>query len=60
MTVGNGELVTARDLTFGNRGIIFFEPKYYPTIKKIFDQIQARDTHTISLKANGDAEAKGN
>jgi hypothetical protein len=52
MTVGNGELATARDLTFGNGGIIFFEPKYYPTIKKIFDQIQARDTHTISLKAN--------
>jgi hypothetical protein len=52
MTAGNGELVTSRDLTFGNRGIIFFEPQNYPAIKKIFDQIQARDTHTISLKAN--------
>jgi hypothetical protein len=52
MTVGNGELVTSRDFTFGNRGIIFFEAKNYLILKKIFDQIEVRDTHTISLKAN--------
>jgi hypothetical protein len=52
MTIGNGELVTSRDLTFGNHGSIFFEAQYYPTLKKVFDQIQVRDAHTLSLKAN--------
>jgi hypothetical protein len=46
------ELVVLRELTFGARGAIFFATPVYPTLKKIFDEIQLRDTHTLSLKGN--------
>jgi hypothetical protein len=53
ITVSNkGELVTSRTLTFGNHGVIFFQAPAYPQLKKAFDEIQIRDTHMISLKAN--------
>jgi hypothetical protein len=50
--VDKDEIVTLRELTFGNQGVIFFQPKDYTAVKRVFDQIQIRDAHTISLKAN--------
>ncbi len=48
----NAELVTTRELTFGNKGVLMFKPETYPTLKKIFEEIQLRDTHSLSLKGN--------
>jgi len=44
------ELVLSRELTFGANGMILFPVSVYPTLKKVFDEIQLRDTHTLSLK----------
>jgi hypothetical protein len=46
------ELVVSREFTFGDQGIVYFEPRVYPTIKKAFDEVQVRDGHSISLKGN--------
>jgi hypothetical protein len=58
LTRGGRELISERDFTFGREGRIFFGPETYPQLKKIFDEIQKRDEHTISLKQTGAAEAK--
>lgn len=41
-----------REFTFGNKGLLLFQAESYATLKRIFDSIQVRDTHTISLKGN--------
>src|SRR6267142_1574221 len=46
------ELVVSREFTFGAKGALNFEAGLYPTIKKVFDQVQLRYTHTLSLRAN--------
>jgi hypothetical protein len=43
-------LAVSRELTFGSKGMILFPTSVYPTLKKVFDEIQLRDTHTLSLK----------
>jgi len=48
----NAELVTNREFTFGNKGILMFKAENYPTLKKIFEEIQLRDTRSLSLKGN--------
>jgi transglutaminase-like putative cysteine protease len=58
MTKGAHELITDREFTFGNNGQILFETDAYPQLKKIFDEVQRRDDHTISLKQVATAEAK--
>lgn len=58
MTRGSRELIVEREFVFGNEGRIFFGPEAYPQLKKIFDEIQKRDDHTISLKQTASAEAK--
>lgn len=45
-------LVVTRELKFGANGGIAFPLSSYPTLKKIFDEVRLRDTHTLSLKAN--------
>ena len=55
MRVSNGaepEFLLKRVFTFGNKGILFIEAKNYSVLKKVFDTIQVRDAHTISLKGN--------
>ncbi|HUA20358.1 MAG TPA: DUF3857 domain-containing protein [Bryobacteraceae bacterium] len=55
MTISNGkpaDLFTARELTFGNRGFLYIPVDKYAMLKKIFDEIQIRDSHSLSLKAN--------
>jgi Domain of Unknown Function with PDB structure (DUF3857) len=55
MRVTNGnnpELSTSRELTFGREGKVFFDPTVYPTLKKVFNEIETRDRHSISLKRN--------
>ena len=44
------ELIATRDLTFGNKGLLFFDQNQYAALKKAFDEIQVRDTHTLSLR----------
>ena len=41
-----------REFTFGNKGILFIDAKNYSVVKRVFDEVQARDGHTISLKGN--------
>jgi hypothetical protein len=47
------ELTTTRELTFGEGGRLFFPVTSYATLKKVFDQIQVRDSHTLSLIQKG-------
>jgi hypothetical protein len=46
------ELVTSREFTFGNKGLLEFKANSYPTLKKIFEEIRLRDTHSLALKGN--------
>ncbi len=46
------ELRYKRTFTFGNEGMVAFDVAAYPTLKKIFDTVQIRDGHTLSLKEN--------
>jgi Domain of Unknown Function with PDB structure (DUF3857) len=43
------ELVTSREFSFGREGIVVFAANVYPTLKKIFDEVQLRDSHTLSI-----------
>jgi hypothetical protein len=45
-------LLISRELVFGDKGLLFFAQANYGTLKKIFDEIQVRDAHSISLKGN--------
>jgi hypothetical protein len=44
------ELVCVRELVFGRKGIFAFPKASYGQIKKVFDEIHRRDSHTLSLK----------
>jgi Domain of Unknown Function with PDB structure (DUF3857)/Transglutaminase-like superfamily len=57
-TRGTRELLSDRDFTFGKDGRLLFGVEVYPQLKRIFDEIQKRDDHTISLKQDVTAEAK--
>jgi len=46
----NNELISKRELVFGREGNLYYQPNVYPQIKKVFDQIQLRDQHSIALK----------
>ena len=46
------ELRFTRTLTFGSEGMLLFSASTYPALKKVFDDVQRRDGHTISLKEN--------
>jgi hypothetical protein len=51
MSVTNtNKLVYKRIFSFGN-GVPVFDPKDYPTIKKIFDHVHDGDNHLLTLKA---------
>ena len=55
ITVSKGdhpELTYVRTLTFGNEGAVSYAASAYPALKRAFDLIQTRDTHTIALKEN--------
>ncbi|HYA15988.1 MAG TPA: hypothetical protein VEF06_00910, partial [Bryobacteraceae bacterium] len=44
------ELTTSRQLRFGDSGGTFFLPTDYAAVRKVFDDIHSRDTHSIALK----------
>jgi hypothetical protein len=46
----DNDLLASRKLTFGRSGAIFVPQSNYPIVKKVFDQIQLRDAHSLSLK----------
>jgi hypothetical protein len=46
------ELSTTREFIFGADGNLYIGAEGYPTLKKIFDEVRIRDTHSISIKAN--------
>lgn len=51
LTAGKtNDMVSKRELVFGASGMIKFQPDAYAVIKKVFDQIQLLDQHSISLK----------
>jgi hypothetical protein len=51
LTAGKtNDMVSKRELVFGAGGMIKFQPDTYAVIKKVFDQIQLLDQHSISLK----------
>jgi hypothetical protein len=55
MTVRKGaatELFTSREFVFGAKGTLQFPATSYPNLKKVFDEVQLRDTHALSLKGN--------
>ena len=58
LTRGGRELISEREFTFGREGRLLFAAETYPQLKKIFEEIQKRDDHTISLKQAITAEAK--
>ncbi len=45
------ELHVVRELNFGNGGAVVFPAQSYAAVKKVFDQIQTRDAHTLAMKA---------
>jgi hypothetical protein len=46
------ELVTSREFVFGAKAVLQFPVTSYPTVKRVFDQVRLRDTHTLSVKGN--------
>lgn len=46
------ELITSREFVFGAKGTLEFPATAYPNLKKVFDEVRLRDTHTLSLKGN--------
>jgi hypothetical protein len=46
------QLSVVRELTFGAKAKLRFDASVYPGLKKIFDEIQLRDGHTLSLRGN--------
>lgn len=46
------DLYTSRELTFGGHGMLYVPADKYSVLKKIFDEIQIRDSHSLSLKAD--------
>jgi hypothetical protein len=58
MTHGSHELIANREFTFGKDARLLFATDTYPQLKKIFDEVQRRDDHTISLKLSATTGAK--
>jgi hypothetical protein len=48
----NDKVSVVREFTFGAKGNIRFSPTVYPMLKKVFDEVHLRDTHSLSLKGN--------
>jgi hypothetical protein len=46
------DLYVVRTMDFGKEGVLTFANTTYPQLKAIFDQVQLRDRHTLSLKAD--------
>ena len=44
-----GEIVYVRRFRMGLNGSIYFEPKYYPAVKRLFDGIHERDGVSLTL-----------
>jgi hypothetical protein len=47
---GRGVLLCERQFTFGNNGAFLFAKAAYPQLKKLFDEIHRRDSHTLSIR----------
>jgi hypothetical protein len=45
------ELTVKRELVFGNEGMLVYPTTTYAALKTIFDQMQVRDQHSLSIKA---------
>ena len=51
VNTGKAQLTVDRAMSWGNKGVTYFETKDYPALKKAFDRIHECDTHTLTLKA---------
>lgn len=45
----DNDLFSSRQLTFGKSGALYFPLENYAIVRKVFDQIQLRDEHSLSL-----------
>jgi hypothetical protein len=45
------ELTVKRELVFGNEGMLIYPATTYSALKTVFDQMQLRDQHSLSIKA---------
>ena len=54
------ELITKREFTFGSGGHLLFPIQSYPSLKKVFDEVHLRDSHTLSLIQKTAAQKAGN
>ena len=53
MAIGKeNQFTVSRELTFGTEGALYFEAKNYAALKKVFDELQLRDRHTLTLKGS--------
>jgi uncharacterized protein DUF3857 len=50
VTVKDHALITTRELTFADGGLLMFDTSGYAPLQKIFGEIQRRDGHTLALK----------
>ncbi len=41
-----------RHLFFGDKNVLLFEAKVYPTLKKVFDAMHEADNHVLTLKSD--------
>lgn len=47
----SNELTVKRELVFGKEGMLIYPTTTYTALKAIFDQMQLRDQHSLSIKA---------
>jgi hypothetical protein len=45
----DNDLFSSRQLAFGRAGALYFAAANYPVVKKVFDEIQLRDSHSLSI-----------
>lgn len=46
-------LIYERNFDFGRGGHLMFPAEAYPVLKRVFDQVQEQDNHTIALRQEG-------
>lgn len=52
MAMQGSELVVGRELVFGRKALLRFEPRQYALLKQIFETIHVHDSTSLSLKGN--------
>lgn len=56
VTTDKTTLIYNRTFYFGGKDMILFPVETYPTLKRIFDEVERADNHMITLKQDGSTE----